>query len=115
MPKIILSINAGSSSVKISAFCASEAGRRPYQLAETQADGLTAPPPQLKYLRGSETVAKDKKINQKIENQGDAFKFLLDQLINDKELSEISSKEDVTHACHRVVHGGQYDAPQIIN
>jgi acetate kinase len=114
MPKIILSINAGSSSVKISIYSASE-GKTPQEIAETQIDGLTAPPPQLKYVRKSETVVKDQKIDQKIESQDDAFNYLLEELINDKELSEISNKEDITHACHRVVHGGDYDAPKIIN
>lgn len=114
MPKIILAINAGSSSVKISVYSASD-DKVPQQLAETQIDGLTAPPPQLKYIRGSESVAKDQKIDKKIESQDEAFDYLLEQLINDKELSEISKKEDITHACHRVVHGGDYDAPKIIN
>lgn len=114
MPKIILSINSGSSSVKISVYSASE-DKAPQQLAEAQIDGLTAPPPQLKYVRKSETVAKDKKVDQKIETQDEAFNYLLEQLINDKKLSEISKKEDITHACHRVVHGGDYDAPKIIN
>ena len=114
MAKIILSINAGSSSVKISVYSASEAGEPPQQLAETQIDGLTAPPPQLRYTRGSQTILKDKKIDQKIENQDQAFKLLLDHLVNDHDLSEISSRDSITHACHRVVHGGDYDAPQVI-
>jgi acetate kinase len=114
MSKIILSINAGSSSVKISVYSASE-GKVPLQIAETQVDGLTAPPPQLKYTRKSESVAKDQKIDQKIESQDQAFNYLLEQLINDKNLSEVSKKEDITHACHRVVHGGDYDAPKVIN
>jgi len=114
MAKIILSINAGSSSVKISVYSALK-GKIPQQLAETQIDGLTAPPPQLKYVRKSETVTKDKKVDQKIETQDEAFNYLLKELIDDKELSEISKKEDITHTCHRVVHGGDYDAPKIIN
>jgi acetate kinase len=76
MGKIILSVNAGSSSVKISVYSA-ESGSSPKQLAETQIDGLTSPPPQLKYLRGEETVAKDKKIDQKIESQDEAFKSVI--------------------------------------
>jgi len=114
MGKVILSINAGSSSVKISVFDI-EPGKPPKQLAETQVDGLTAPPPQLKYIRGSETVANDEKLDKKIISQDDAFKFMLDQLINDKQLTQISNKEDITHACHRVVHGGDYEEPKIIN
>jgi acetate kinase len=114
MGKIILSINAGSSSVKISVYSA-ESGKSPEQLAETQIDGLTSPPCKLKYLRGSETIAKDKTIEQKIETQDDAFKFLLDQLINDKDFTAVSKKEDITHACHRVVHGGDYDESKVIS
>lgn len=114
MGKIILSINAGSSSVKISVFSATE-GQPPKQLAETQIDGLTAPPPKLKYTRGGTSVAKDKKLGEDIKTQDDAFKYMLDQLIDDKELKEITSKDDITHACHRVVHGGDYSTPKIIN
>jgi acetate kinase len=114
MTKIILSINAGSSSVKISVYSADQ-GQEPRELAETQIDGLTAPPPQLKYTRGSETIAKNKKLDQKISSQNDAFQYMLDELINDKELTAITRKEDIAIACHRVVHGGDYDAPQIIN
>lgn len=114
MSKIILSINAGSSSVKISVFSAAQ-GQEPQEIAETQIDGLTAPPPQLKYARGSQTISKDKKLSEKISSQKDAFQYLLDELINDKELSSISKKEDIAIACHRVVHGGDYEAPQVIN
>ncbi|KAH8663166.1 acetate kinase-like protein [Tricladium varicosporioides] len=114
MSKIILSINAGSSSVKISIYKASE-GQEPEEVAETQIDGLTAPPPQLKYTRGSETICKDKKLSEKIASQKEAFNYMLDQLINDKEFSFINKKEDIAIACHRVVHGGDYDRPKIIN
>ena len=115
MKKIILSINAGSSSVKISVYSVAEVGETPSQIAETQIDGLTSPPLQLKYLRGTEVVAKDKKIDRNIESQDDAFKYLLDQLTSDENLKEISKKGDIAYACHRVVHGGDYDAPQPIN
>jgi acetate kinase len=114
MAKIILSINAGSSSVKISIYKAT-LGQPPLELAETQIDGLTAPPPQLKYVRGSETIEKDKKLDEKISSQKEAFQYMLDQLINDAKLTEIGKKEDIAIACHRVVHGGDYDSPKIIN
>lgn len=112
--KIILSINAGSSSVKISVYSV-EDGQAPKELAETQIDGLTAPPPKLKYTRGGKSIAKNQEVKEKIESQDEAFKFLLDQLVDDKELKEISSKGDITHTCHRVVHGGDYKQPKIIN
>lgn len=113
MPKIILSVNAGSSSVKISVYSAS-LGQEPKELAETQIDGLTAPPPQLKYTRGETTICKDKKLNGDIHSQNDAFKYMLDQLIADKDFPEISKKEDIAIVCHRVVHGGDYETPQVI-
>ncbi|KAF4621950.1 hypothetical protein G7Y89_g14394 [Cudoniella acicularis] len=114
MSKIILSINAGSSSVKVSVYEASQ-GQEPEELAETQIDGLTAPPPQLKYTRGTETICKDKKLSEKITTQNDAFQYMLNELINDKDFKYINKKEDVAIACHRVVHGGDYDRPKIIN
>ncbi|KAH7403526.1 acetate kinase-like protein [Cadophora sp. MPI-SDFR-AT-0126] len=114
MSKIILSINAGSSSVKISIYTASS-GEEPKELAETQIDGLTSPPPQLKYTRGSQSVSKDKKLEEKIASQKDAFKYMLDMLINDSEFSHITKQEDIAIVCHRVVHGGDFEIPQIIN
>jgi acetate kinase len=114
MPKIILSINAGSSSVKISIYSATQ-GQSPQELAETQIDGLTAPPPQLKYTRNGQSILKDKKIDQKISSQNDAFTYMLKQLINDPDFHAITKKEDIAIACHRVVHGGSYDRPKIID
>lgn len=113
MSKIILSINAGSSSVKISVYSAQQ-GQDPKELAETQIDGLTAPPPQLKYTRDGQSIAKNKKLDEKINTQNDAFKYMLDELINDADFKAITKKEDIAIACHRVVHGGDYDAPKVI-
>jgi acetate kinase len=113
MSKVILSINAGSSSVKISVYSTSE-GQEPKELAETQIDGLTAPPPQLKYTLGGKSIAKNKELGREISSQNEAFKYMLDELINDKNFKEINRKEDIAIACHRVVHGGDYDRPKII-
>ncbi|PMD17585.1 acetate kinase [Hyaloscypha hepaticicola] len=114
MSKIILSVNAGSSSVKISVYSASQ-GQEPKELAETQIDGLTAPPLQLKYTRGSQSICKGKNLEEKISSQNDAFKYMLEQLIADKEFEAINRKEDIAIVCHRVVHGGDYEMPQVIN
>lgn len=99
--------------MKISVFSASK-NKEPSQLAETQIDGLTSPPCQLKYTRGSQTICKDQEVKQEIKTQQDAFRYLLDELINDKDFPLISQKEDIAIACHRVVHGGKYDRPKII-
>lgn len=114
MSKIILSVNAGSSSVKISVYRVQQ-GKPPVELAETQVDGLTAPPPELKYTRGETSICKGQRISEEIHTQNDAFKYMLDQLISDREFSAINSKEDIAIVCHRVVHGGDYETPQVIN
>ncbi|OTB03063.1 hypothetical protein M426DRAFT_12891 [Hypoxylon sp. CI-4A] len=113
MTKIILSINAGSSSVKISVYSAKR-HEAPKQLAEAQISGLTAPPAQLSYTRGDVTVRKNEELGAKVESQEDAFKTLLDVLTGDPELAAISTKGDVSVACHRVVHGGDYKEAKLI-
>ncbi|PBP19746.1 acetate kinase [Diplocarpon rosae] len=114
MAKIILSINAGSSSVKISVYTASS-GSEPNQLAESQINGLTSPPQQLKYTRGSQSVSKDQKVREEITSQKDAFQYMLKMLIDDSEFPHITKREDIAIVCHRVVHGGDFRTPQVID
>jgi acetate kinase len=111
MTKIILSVNAGSSSVKVSVFLACSC---PTRIAEAQIDGLTAPPPKLKYKRRDNQIDL-KDLEQSIKSQEDAFRVILDHLISDMGLLELSSRDDVTYTTHRVVHGGDYDMPKIID
>jgi len=113
MPEIILSVNAGSSSVKISAYKSEESKDRPIQLAEAVISGLTAPPALLKYTRGSKKIH-DEKL-EGINSQEDAFRYILDHLVNDEGLPEMAKIEDIHFTCHRVVHGGGYDKSQVIN
>ncbi|KAI1386948.1 acetate kinase [Hypoxylon trugodes] len=113
MTKIILSINAGSSSVKISAYI-TKRRESPKQIAEAQISGLTAPPAQLTYTRGDVQILKNEETKEKIENQDDAFKVLLHTFTGDPELPEISTKGDISVACHRVVHGGDYTSAKVI-
>jgi acetate kinase len=116
MPEIILSINAGSSSVKISVYKVDSNPDRkhdPTQLAEATISGLTAPPASLKYTRGDEKV--NNKSLDNIKTQEDAFRYILDYLVNDEGLPEMQKKEDIHFSCHRVVHGGGYDKSQVID
>jgi acetate kinase len=114
MPQIILSINAGSSSVKISVYQSHGKSRDPKELAEAQIDGLTAPPPTFKYTRGGENQIKDKELSD-IHSQEDAFKYILDHLTNDPELKEVANRSDIAFATHRVVHGGDYPKAQLLD
>ncbi|KAK0737670.1 acetate and butyrate kinase-like protein [Apiosordaria backusii] len=112
--KIVLSVNAGSSSVKVSVYDV-EFEQAPVQIAEAQISGLTSPPASLKYVRDGETVIKGKEVDEKVEGQRDAFSLLLETLIDDEDLPQIKSKEDVGIVCHRIVHGGDYTKPQLIS
>jgi acetate kinase len=111
--KVILAINAGSSSVKISVYIADK-NAEPHQIAEASIGGLTAPPATLAYTRRGEKVVKAKEVAESVKNQEDAFDLLLNTFIDDNELNEISSKEDIAIASHRIVHGGDYDRSQVI-
>lgn len=114
MPEIILSINAGSSSVKASVYkTPKNGGTVPIQLAEVTVEGLTAPPAKLKYDRGDEKI-KGREI-EGVSTQEDGFRYILDHLTNDEGLPELNKKEDIHFTCHRVVHGGDYPRSQIID
>jgi acetate kinase len=113
MPEIILSINAGSSSVKISVYKAAADTSAPEQLAEASIEGLTAPPATLTYVRGDEEI-KGREV-EGVESQEEAFRYILDHLTQDAGLHELSKKEDIHFTCHRVVHGGDYARSQVID
>lgn len=111
---ILLAINAGSSSVKISVYSvASNRNESPSKIADLQVSGLTAPPAKLEYTRHG-TVVKDKDTVE-ADSQDAAFKLLLDTLISDSELTEISNSDDIAVTAHRIVHGGDYDDAKVIN
>lgn len=111
MGKVILAINAGSSSVKVSVF--SYAGHTQTRIAEIQVSGLTAPPAKLTYERGNVNI-KDKPLDN-VEGQEGAYEYILHHLISDPDLHELQAVDDIEFACHRVVHGGDYDRPTRID
>ena len=110
---IILSINAGSSSVKVSAYETSTLSSTPTHLAEADISGLTAPPPSFT-LTADTTHVKNEQISN-VDSQESAFEYILDRLQSSGSLPQISDKGDITHACHRVVHGGDYPDAHIID
>lgn len=112
--KVILSVNAGSSSVKVSVYH-TELGQSPTKLAEAQVSGLTAPPAKLDYSRGSTVVAKGKEVNTETISQRDAFNLILQTLTSDESLPQLRSKDDIAIICHRIVHGGDYTKAQLIS
>lgn len=111
MSQIILSINAGSSSLKVSVYKSNSP--EPVQLAEAQIDGLTAPPAKIKYSRGDVKI-KGEEVSG-VNDQGTAFRQILDHLLSDDGLPEVQDKESIKFACHRVVHGGDFSDSQLIS
>ena len=103
MGKYILAVNAGSSSVKVTFYTTDNP---PRAIVDAQVSGITAPPPVLKYQRG--TVKIKKELQQKLSNPPETFKYILQYCFNDPELSEVASDRDLAYICHRVVHGGDY-------
>ncbi|EME44965.1 hypothetical protein DOTSEDRAFT_70870 [Dothistroma septosporum NZE10] len=112
--KIILAINAGSSSVKVSVYSYQEdQASDPKELAAIQVSGLTAPPAQLKYDRGDEHI-KGQELSD-VQGQEGAFDYIIKHLTSDSGLDVLNHPDDIEFACHRVVHGGDFDKPTRID
>jgi acetate kinase len=111
-PEIILSINAGSSSLKITLFRVKDSSTSLEKIAAAEVSGFTDPPTKEKYTRGSYSTKNEW---PNIKSHNDAFQHILDGFLNDKDLGEVRSKDDITYACHRIVHGGDYATDQFIN
>lgn len=112
--KVVLAINAGSSSVKITAYSVASQNDNPRPIADAQITGLTAPPALLTYTRYEKRVVKDQDIGHDVQGQEGAVALLLKTLIDDSELKEIGSKDDISIAGHRIVHGGDYTEARVI-
>ena len=124
MSKIILAINAGSSSVKVSVFsytpttttstnpATSKANRDQIdtsltELAQIQISNLTAVPALLSYtLRNQPPSQKNSPLPTSISTPRTAFQKILSTLLQDPNLAELNSPAEIAVAVHRIVHGG---------
>jgi acetate kinase len=112
-PKIILAINAGSSSLKVTLFSAKgSASPSLDKIAAAQVSGFTDPPAKEQYLRGPYSTKNEL---PNVKSHHDAFQHILERFINDKDLTEVQNKDDITYACHRVVHGGDYATDHFVD
>ncbi|KAB8356694.1 hypothetical protein FH972_024270 [Carpinus fangiana] len=113
---VILAINAGSSSLKISAYKQHSPAAELTKLAEAQISGISSPPAKVKYARGAETVKNNEELaKDQVTNQASAFAHILKLLTSDDQLDDIKGNDHITHACHRIVHGGDYPKLQVID
>ncbi|KIX09309.1 acetate kinase [Rhinocladiella mackenziei CBS 650.93] len=103
MANIILSINAGSSSLKTTLFI-EEDERQLRRLGSAEVSSLNAPPAKLKYSRGSYKATSEL---SEVHDHKDAFQSVLHSFLSDTEIPELSAKEDIHYATHRVVQGGE--------
>ncbi|KAL3453796.1 Acetokinase family-domain-containing protein [Aspergillus insuetus] len=108
--KSILSVNAGSSSVKITFYTYE---KTPQVIANAQVSGITAPPAKLKYTLGDKK--REEELKEPVNTPQDAFKLLLDRCFKDSDLSDIASSDDLAYICHRIVHGGEFGSSVLIN
>ena len=110
MSNLILSINAGSSSLKCSLY--QEQDRKDLRrLANAEISAINQPPAKLKYSRGSYKHEADL---SNVDDHRAAFENVLEAFLHDKEVPEVGSKEDIHYACHRVVQGGNFEEDQLI-
>ena len=117
---IILSINAGSSSVKYSVFEKTSSGAVRL-IANASVSGLTAPPSQFSYALYDPSSSKEIESNKSSEihacNHEEAFKCFTDFLTSGKGRKTeqtVLDLERVHVICHRIVHGGAEPNPLII-
>ena len=111
---VILSINAGSSSLKTTLFLEEDTGRGSKdlrRLASAEISSINSPPARLKYVRGAYKDASDV---GDIKDHKQAFEHVLDAFIADKEIPEVSSKDDIDYTAHRVVQGGNFEEKSVI-
>jgi acetate kinase len=99
MSSIVLSVNAGSSSLKVSLFAPSYHG--PKHLATCNitsigSDGTS-------FSSTSKDISDSEKDVKNIQDHDSALQHILSHLFR-----TTTSIEDISHVCHRVVHGGDY-------
>lgn len=109
---LVLAVNAGSSSLKISLFSRSvDNPANPVLLLSSSISSIFAPPAKFKF---SFVALQHRSLNEKVDSIHDhasAFTHFLDRL---KEEASVDLM-DIKHVAHRVVHGGDYTSPVIIS
>lgn len=99
MSGIVLSINAGSSSLKVSLFAPTFDG--PKHLATCNVSSIGAEG--TSFSSTSKAVSEEEKGMNNVQDHDSALQHILRHLFR-----TTTSQEDITHVCHRVVHGGEY-------
>lgn len=110
MSTIILSINAGSSSLKTTLYAYGDE-KKLKSLAKAEVSNINSQPAQLKY---SSNGQQDKKDVDDVKDHEAAFDLVLKSFLEDSSLEEVKSKDQIKYATHRVVQGGDFEEDQLI-
>lgn len=110
MSTVVLSINAGSSSLKTTLYAYGKE-KELKSLAKAEVSNINSQPAQLKY---SSSAKQEKQDVDNIKDHKAAFERVLDAFLNDDSVKDVKSKDDIRYACHRVVQGGDFEEDQLI-
>lgn len=102
--KIVFVVNAGSSSIKTATYSVQQRAE-PQLIADVQITGLASQNAKLRYCRSKYRRSRDL---GHVDSHDEAMSLILEALLQDEELHEIETKDDLAVICHRVVHGGTY-------
>ncbi|KAI0041190.1 acetate kinase, partial [Auriscalpium vulgare] len=110
---LILAVNAGSSSLKVSLYRLSSETESPVNLLLTSSiSSISTPNPTFSFSTESHPTGKNVKDAETadIKDHASAFAYFLDYLEREANID----REQIVHVCHRIVHGGDYYKPVII-
>ncbi|KAI0787949.1 acetate and butyrate kinase [Fomes fomentarius] len=111
---LILAVNAGSSSLKISLF--RRDGSTPHDIVDllltSTITNISAPPALFSFAPASHSEGREAKKEpaKDIKDHATAFAHFLDYLKREASID----RSQIVHICHRVVHGGSYFKPVVI-
>lgn len=112
--KLILSVNAGSSSIKLSLYSASF-GSTPLSLVKSSVSGLTSPPAKFSYSNDANKRHNvEDRESGNVTDQSSALGLFLRHLGQDESLKEYGTGE-VELVVHRIVHGGLFGEAVVLS
>ncbi|KAJ6468387.1 Acetokinase family-domain-containing protein [Mycena sanguinolenta] len=109
---LVLSVNAGSSSLKISLYGTrgEDNNPEPVQLILTSSISNISSPPAKFAFKVEGGTSKDEEPSS-VHDHASAFEHFIERLGREADVD----RARITHVCHRVVHGGDYTDPVLIN
>jgi acetate kinase len=111
--RLILSVNAGSSSIKLSLYSATF-GSTPVSLVKSSVSGLTSPPAKFSYANDANRGHNIEDRESDVTDQSSALGLFLRHLGQDKSLKKHGTGE-IELVVHRVVHGGLFGEAVVLS